>query len=166
MNEKTPLLLLAVLSFIYIVVLITSRNPLIIDDVYPTNSCDDLIKKADVIYVIPNFENNSISENKGWCTKIKSLNKTMGLHGIKHSYHEFAQEIDIENITLAVNAFETCFGEKPTLFRPPYNLITKQNEEKISRFNMTIYKKRFLVHPYCHCNPKSFMKPFNWLLFC
>jgi len=61
MNKKTPLFFFfAVLSFIYFIVLISSRNPLIIDDVYPENHCDDLIRKADILYVIPNFENNSI----------------------------------------------------------------------------------------------------------
>lgn len=133
---------------------------------YPTNTCDGLLEKADILYVIPYFENNSITNDKEWCAKIRSLNKSIGLHGIKHYYHEFDNDVNEEEITLALNSFETCFGEKPTLFRPPYNRINKENEEKISSFNMTIYKKKFIAHSYCHCNPKSFMKPLNWILFC
>jgi len=146
--------------------LISSRNPLIVDDVYQTNTCDGLLEKADVLYIIPNFENNSINNNEDWCAKIKSLNKTIGLHGIKHSYHEFEKEIHDEELVLAIKEFENCFEEKPTLFRPPYNRINEENEEKILKLNLTLYKKKFIAHPYCHCNPKSFMKPLNWILFC
>jgi len=160
------MLIPVIISLIYVIILISSRNPLIIDDLYPENSCNDLLEKADILYVIPNFENYSISNNKEWCAKIKSLNKTIGLHGIKHSYHEFNKKISNVELVSAINSFENCFEEKPSLFRPPYNKINKENEEIISKFNMTIYKKRFIVHPYCHCNPKSFMKPLNWILLC
>lgn len=166
MKHKLTKLILVAIGFAYVIMLISSRNPLIVDDVYPNNSCDNLLEKADIIYVVPTFENNSINNDKEWCTYIKSLNKTIGLHGIKHSYHEFDNNIDEEKIALAINSFKTCFEEEPLLFRPPYNIINKKNEEIISNFNMTIYKKKFIAHPYCHCNPKSFMKPLNWILFC
>ncbi|MEW5896616.1 MAG: polysaccharide deacetylase family protein [Nanoarchaeota archaeon] len=154
------------IGIIYTLSLISSRNPLIVDDVYPTNICDSLLEKADILYIIPCFENDSINNNKEWCAKIKSLNKTIGLHGVKHSYHEFNKEIDDEELASAITDFENCFEEKPTLFRPPYNKINKENEDKIKKLNMAIYKKKYIAHPYCHCNPKSFMKPLNWILFC
>lgn len=166
MKSKFAKLILVVISLIYVVMLISSRNPLIVDDVCPNNLCGSLLEKADILYVIPHFENNSINNNEEWCAKMRSLNKTIGLHGIKHSYHEFDKKINEEELSLAINSFETCFKEKPKLFRPPYNRINKENEGKISNFNMTIYKKRFIAHSYCHCNPKSFMKLLNWILFC
>ncbi|MBI4152277.1 DUF2334 domain-containing protein [Candidatus Woesearchaeota archaeon] len=166
MKSKLTKLIFVAIVVIYVVMLVDSRHPLIVDDVYPSSLCNNLLEKADILYIVPNFENNSISDNEEWCAKIRYLNKTIGLHGIRHSYHEFDKDINKEELTLAINSFENCFEEKPTLFRPPYNKINKDNEETISNFNMTIYKKKFIAHPYCHCNPKSFMKPLNWILFC
>ncbi len=143
-----------------------SRSPLIVDDIYPSNSCDGLLQKADILYVIPNLGGEDISNSKKWCNYIKSLNKTLGLHGITHSYHEFDYSLNQEEISLAIKMFEGCFGEKPSLFRPPYNRISKDNQKIVESLNMTVYKKRFWLHPYCHCNPHSFMKPLNWILFC
>lgn len=154
MKRKLTILIVIAIGLIYALIFISSRNPLIVDDVYPTNTCDSLLEKADILYVIPYLENNSITNDKEWCAKIISLNKSIGLHGIKHSYHEFDNDVNEKELALAINSFETCFSEKPTLFRPPYNRINKENEEKISSFNMTIYKKKFIAHPYCHCNPK------------
>ena len=166
MKNKLTKLIFVAIGVIYVVMLVDSRHPLIVDDVHPNNLCNNLLEKADILYIIPNLENNSISDNEEWCAKIKSLNKTIGLHGIRHSYHEFDEYIDEEELTLAINSFKTCFEEAPLLFRPPYNIINKETEKKISSFNITIYKKKFVVHPYCHCNPKSFMKPLNLILFC
>ena len=166
MKSKLTKLALVAFGFIYVVMLINSRNPLIVDDVHPNNPCDNLLEKADILYIIPHFENNSINDSKEWCANIRSLNKTTGLHGITHSYYEFNKNVSKEEISSAINAFEICFEEKPKSFRPPYNKMNKENEEKISDFNLTIYKKKFVTHPYCHCNPKSFMKPLNWILFC
>lgn len=165
MKRRHTILIIMAVGLIYTLILISSRNPLIVDDVHPKSSCDGLLEKADILYVIPNFENNSIN-NTEWCAKIKSLNKTIGLHGIKHVYHEFDQETNDEELELTIEQFEDCFDEKPTLFRPPYNKINEKNEEKILKLNLTIYKKKFIEHPYCHCNSKSFMKPLNFILFC
>ena len=163
---KRTILIVVAIGLVYAVMLMSSRNPLIVDDVYPASSCDSLLEKADILYVIPNLENNSIGGNKEWCAKMRHINKTIGLHGIRHTYHEFDTTINEEELLSAVNSFEDCFGEKPTLFRPPYNKINKENEEMVLSLNMTVYKKRFMTHPYCHCNPGSFMKPLNWILLC
>ena len=145
--------------------LILSRNPLIVDDIHPKSSCDNLLQKADVLYVIPNF-NTALSENSDWCAQIKAMNKTIGLHGITHQYHEFDTPISEKEIQFAIKEFTICFNEKPTLFRPPYNKISKENEALIAKYNLTLYKQSFSTQPYCHCNPKSLMKILNWILFC
>ncbi len=164
--KKVNKIVLLGFIIIYILILLLSRNPLIVDDVHPQNTCSTLLEKADILYVIPLQENSSIVYNHKWCKQIKSLNKTLGLHGIKHSYHEFGKPVSSEELTQATSAFEKCFDQKPVLFRPPYNLITQENKEKVELLNMTIYNKRFFEHPYCHCNPQSFMKVLNLILFC
>ena len=165
MKIVTKLIFLSLILF-YLLILLLSRNPLIVDDVHPQNTCSTLLEKADILYVILFQENSSIVDNPTWCTQIKSLNKTLGLHGIKHTYHEFGKPVSSEELTQATSAFEKCFDEKPTLFRPPYNLISQENREKVESLNMTVYNKRFFEHPYCHCNPHSFMKILNVILFC
>ncbi len=146
--------------------LTSSRNPFIVDDVHPDNSCDGLLEKADILYAVPYFKNNSIGGNEAWCAKIRFLNKTIGLHGIRHSYHEFDRNISMDELDMATDAFKDCFKQEPKLFRPPYNLINKENEEKIANLNMAIYKNSFIAHPYCHCNPAPLMRVMNWALFC
>lgn len=158
--------LIAIILAIYLVIFSLSRHPLIVDDAYPGNSCNSLLKKADIIYVIPLMEDHFLMNNPKWCSEIRSLNKTIGLHGIRHSYHEFNNEISKEGLLLAIQSFEQCFGYKPKLFRPPYNLISNVNHAIIDEYNITVYSASYITHPYCHCNPGSYMKPLNWILFC
>jgi len=143
----------------YLIILFSSRNPLILDDVYD-DTCIDKVSKADIVYVIP------FDFSDDFCDSMKGLNKTFGLHGITHDYHEFLGEIDEEDLLNSIEEFEDCFGYEPTIFRPPYNKISKENEELIENYNMTVYKKSYFLHPYCHCNPSGWMKPLNWFIFC
>ena len=65
-----------------------------LDDVNPTIPCEEeLIKKSDILWVIPLYENISINQYKEWCNNLLALNKTLGLHGIYHTYEEFNQKI-------------------------------------------------------------------------
>ena len=57
-----------------------------LDDVTPGIQCDDsLLKKSDVLWIIPDFNNTSVANDKSWCDYIISLNKTLGMHGVYHS---------------------------------------------------------------------------------
>ena len=61
-----------------------------VDDVSPSISCSDyILMKSQILWVIPNFNNKSIAEDIEWCNYILSLNKTLGLHGVYHSFNEF-----------------------------------------------------------------------------
>ncbi len=164
MNYKILIVVIAVAVFL--VMLLVSRDPLIVDDVHPGNFCDTLLQKADVLYVIPLQGNEPISNDEAWCAKIRSLNKTLGMHGVRHTYHEFNEEVSQEEISEGIQIFEACFKKKPSMFRPPYNLISKQNKEKVEALKISVYNKRFFEHPYCHCDPQGIMKPLNWILFC
>ena len=148
------------------VMLWSSRHPLIVDDVYPGNACPELLEKADILYIIPFKDNTSIAREMEWCSTVTSLNKTLGLHGIRHTYHEFAGKISDEALQEAILAFKNCFGSRPSLFRPPYNLISSENRERVEKLNMTMYATPFFLHPYCHCNPQSWMRLLNGMIGC
>ncbi len=163
--------LLFSLSFCVLVILLisliyTSRHPLIIDDITPINSCTHLIQKADILFVIPAYKNYSLTLYPHWCQEIKKLNKTIGLHGITHEYHEFNKNITHVQLEEAISLFANCVGYKPLIFRPPYNKISTENKLLIESYNMTIYKDNYLIRPYCHCEPKLWMKPLNWVIGC
>lgn len=144
----------------------TSRNPLIVDDVTPVSSCDNLIEKADLLFVILNYQNHPLDSYPEWCEKMRMLNKTTGMHGITHQYHEFDKPVEKEELEEAVTIFENCFGYKPVIFRPPYNKISPENKALIESFSITVYRDTFFLHPYCHCEPQGWMKLLNWMIGC
>lgn len=154
-------LVILIVSLIY-----TSRNPLIADDITPVSSCQALIERSDLLFVIPNYNNHSLDLYPRWCQEMRLLNKNVGIHGITHGYHEFEEKIDRISFEEAIHSFENCFGYKPTLFRPPYNKISVENKALVESFNLTVYKETFFLHPYCHCEPKGWMKILNRIIGC
>lgn len=61
-----------------------------LDDLNPNMPCDEgLIKKSDVLAVIPKYEGENISNNREWCNYIKNFNKSLIMHGVYHTYNEF-----------------------------------------------------------------------------
>ncbi len=144
---------------LYALILFMSRYPLVTDDVSETNRCLDLEEKSDVIFVIPPYGEDS-------CNGMALTDKMYGMHGITHSYHEFLEPVDEEVLNDAITDFEDCFGEKPKLFRPPYNRISEDNARIIEKHGMEIYKTTYILHPYCHCNPTSYMRILNALILC
>jgi len=91
---KKVLVILFVFAILLILVFsIRILSPKEIDDITPDFFCaEELLDNSDILFVIPIFNNKSISENPEWCEYILSLNKTLGLHGVYHEYREF--EID------------------------------------------------------------------------
>lgn len=68
-------------------------NEVHLDDVSPGIPCNpDLLEQAEVLYVIPRFDNVSILDHPGWCKMISSLIKTVAMHGVEHTYNEFLVE--------------------------------------------------------------------------
>lgn len=155
-----------ILVVFMMILIYVSRNPLIVDDITPVSSCHTLIEKSDVLYVIPNFEGHSLDKYPKWCKEMKALNKTFGLHGITHEYHEFDKKIDHAKLEEAIKIFEDCFGYKPAFFRPPYNKISVENKALLKSFNMTLYQGTYLLHPYCHCQPGGWMKILDLIIGC
>ncbi len=128
-------------------------SPREIDDVTPAFFCaEELLEEADILFVIPKFNNTSLSENPEWCEYILSLNKTLGLHGVYHTYREFLTDRNQTYLQEGINEFKACFGYEPEIFKPPQLKISKNNRELIKQNNMilkTIPNK--IIHKIYHC---------------
>lgn len=145
---------LIILIFILLTIFtLRITNPKEIDDIHPLNPCEqEYIEKSDVLWIIPRYLNTPISENKTWCNEILKLNKTLGMHGIYHSYHEFKYTVNETELKQAKQTFKECFGHEPTLFKPPYLKLSKQNKKLIKKYNMTprtTYHQT--IHKVYHC---------------
>ncbi len=148
-------ILWTILSLILLVFLIRIINPTEIDDVTPGIPCPELsIYNPDVLYIIPNFEGNLISENKGWCKYILSLNKTLYLHGLTHTYQEFLENnITQTQLEQGILEFKECFGYAPESFKPPQLKINSKNKNLIKENRLkrkTVLNQ--LTHKVYHCD--------------
>ena len=150
-------ILIAIISLIIILFIIRLVNPREIDDITPGIPCENekkYIEKSEYLWVIPNFQGNKISENSEWCKEILAMNKTLGLHGIKHTYREFKREnISQEELEEGIKIFEECFGYEPKHFKSPQLRINKENKKLIKENNL-IYRTKFsqFTHKFYHCD--------------
>lgn len=124
-----------------------------LDDVSPGIECEkNLLEKSDILWIIPNFDNKSISDNLEWCNRVKSYNKTLGLHGVYHTYNEFSYERYSNYLKLGIDDFEKCFGEKPTIFKAPQLELSSDNMKLIEGKGLVVYGKiNQLFHKVYHC---------------
>src|SRR3989344_1298319 len=155
MKKSIKIILICLGIMILVWFLIRLISPREIDDVSPEIPCEKkYLEKSDVLWIIPFYENYSISKNQNWCREILSLNKTLGMHGISHSYWEFKREnISQEELNFGIQEFEKCFGYKPKIFKPPYLRINKENRALIMENNLKL-KSKFNqdIHKVYHCN--------------
>jgi predicted deacetylase len=130
-------------------------NPTEIDDISPGINCPEIdIYNPDTLYVIPNYNNNPISQNEEWCIYNLSLNKNLGMHGITHNYREFLYpNISQEELNFGISEFEKCFGFKPEMFKPPQLKISYENKQLIKQNNLKLRTSfHQLTHKVYHCN--------------
>ena len=145
---------------VFVIRLISARH---LDDVTPEIPCDKkLLNKADILYVIPNFNNKSMGENKEWCNMILNLNKTLGLHGIYHTYKEFQIDRNISYLVEGELSFEKCFEFKPERFKPSQLSISKSNKEMIKQKYKLDVLPGVGFHKVYHCNDTGRLP--NWLI--
>lgn len=148
-------MLIPFLLVFFIIVLYTVRAfaDTEIDDISPEILCEnDYVMKSDVLWVVPMFNNRSIAEDLAWCESIISLNKTIGMHGIYHTYHELAIERDSEYFTRGKRAFEDCFGYPPKVFKPSHLVISSENAHLVNSQDMRVVAKfHQLTHRVYHC---------------
>lgn len=165
MKTFTKIFFIIVALLILTIFLIRITSPREIDDINPQINCEnEYIKKSEILWVIPKYKNISISENKTWCEEIKNLNKTLGIHGYLHTYQEFKlKNITQEGITESIKIFEDCFGEIPTMFKPPQLEISKNNKNLIKNNNLKIRNSfHQTIHKVYHCeNTGTFSNKFH-----
>jgi len=161
MKNKTKKIIKKTLGifFIFLLILLLVRifSPREIDDISPGIECKErYFREADVLWVIPEYQGIPISENKTWCEEILKTNKTLGLHGIRHPYKEFGEEISEEEILKAIKIFEECFNQTPKIFKAPQLEITKDNKKTLEKNRLEI-KGKFnqIIHRVYHCEDKN-----------
>lgn len=152
---------IVIFLLIFLIRLINSRE---LDDVTPGIECQkDLMDKADTLWVIPNYNNFSISENKTWCSYILGLNKSIGMHGVIHEFNEFGTDRNQEYLEKGINIFRDCFNFQPTMFKSPQLKITTNNKELIKENGMKLkYRINQITHKVYHCNDSDKIK--NWVI--
>jgi len=126
--------LLVLILLLVIVYCIRFFSPRQLDDVNPLIECSgELLDKSDVLMVIPMYKNVSIAENKAWCEWILSLNKSLGMHGVYHTYNEFSYSRDEEYINIGREEFKKCFGFYPSIFEAPQVALNRDNERLLKQ---------------------------------
>jgi predicted deacetylase len=150
---KTVLIIIAIsLICLFLIRLI---NPKEIDDVSPRINCPEIQEyNPSTLYVIPYYDNKPISNNTEWCNYILSLNKTLKLHGITHTYKEFLlSNISQEELNYGISEFEKCFNKTPEMFKPPQLKISTKNKQLVKNNNLILKNKLSqTTHKVYHCN--------------
>lgn len=131
-----------------------------IDDISPEIFCEErLLDWADVYYVIPKFENNSI--NKKWCSEISKREKELAMHGVYHSFEEFKVARDLKYLNEGIEIFESCFGFTPERFKPPQLAWTKENDWMKDEMKIDLIWNQ-VFHKVYHCGDTGFFP--NWVV--
>lgn len=155
----TPLLLIIIIFFSF-----RFFSHVELDDLHPSIQCDDeLIKRSDVLWVIPLFDNDSIALHPDWCEYLLSFNKTLGLHGVYHTYQEFNHPRNDSYLRVGLDAFKSCFNITPEKFKPPQVKYDSVNDDLLKRFNLSFYGEfNQITHKVYHCSDTGLFK--NWFV--
>lgn len=141
-------MLLALAVLIVLIWLIRAASPHEIDDMTPGIPCKiDIVEKSDILWVIPIYRNESIANNLAWCEYISSLGKQLQLHGVQHTFEEFSYPRTKEYLQQGVIAFEECFNQTPSKFKPPQLAYTNENDQILEEFNL---KRKGLFNQFFH----------------
>ena len=157
-SETKKRILYGVLLVFLIVLFLRAVLPRQIDDVHPLMGCEkEELERADVFYVVPMFDDFAINESREWCDYILSMNRTVHMHGIRHTYKEFSRDIDKEDFEYAIAVFEDCFGFKPRNFKAPQLSISSENKRLLRKFDLRLdsYFNQ-IFHKVYHCNDTGF----------
>ncbi len=154
------------LSLIILFFLIRLVLPRELDDLHPDIPCQEsLIKKSDILWVIPLYNNNSVANNAAWCESLKMYNKALQLHGVYHTYQEFDTERDQGYLEEGIQAFTQCFNLTPTEFKAPNLAYSSANNKALQQAKLERKGKlNQIFHKVYHCNDTGrFSNTFiNW----
>lgn len=159
-REISLLIFLIIISLTLNLLNTRITNPKEIDDVSPEIQCEQAyLEKSDILWVIPKYNNKSISENKEWCSYILSLNKTLGLHGVTHNFQEFSTDKNSEYLQEGITIFQECFNKTPKMFKPPQLAISKNNKELIKNNKLTLkLNLNQILHKVYHCDDTGYFQ--------
>lgn len=147
------LILLIVIELVFVLWIARFFSERQIDDVSPGIPCDkEIMEKADIFYVIPKFSDMSLTENMSWCNQILGMNKTLEMHGVYHTFNEFAVDRDKTYLDEGVDIFERCFGFKPERFKAPQLELSSGNKALVSKEMQIDTWWNQLTHKVYHCN--------------
>lgn len=156
LNKKITILVFIACICCFLIILFITRNlsSKELDDLHPDIPCStDLIEKSDVLWIIPKYNNHSIEKNPEFCNSIKYLNKTIGMHGVYHTFNEFSVLRDEKYMQQGITAFRKCLGFSPSLFKPPQLKYSSKNNILLKKFNLVKKEKtNQLLHKVYHCN--------------
>ena len=157
---------LGILVFLFLLALFLTRlsSPKQIDDVSPQMNCDTkYLEKSDMLWVVPRYDNIPISANQTWCKYILSLNKTLGLHGVYHTYNEFSTDRDALYLVNGMIEFENCFGYQPTMFKAPQLEISNNNKDLIDKAGLKLRSwLNQITSKVYHCDNSGYLP--NWFV--
>tara|TARA_Y100000034_G_C6733189_1_gene324950 strand:- start:79 stop:573 length:495 start_codon:yes stop_codon:yes gene_type:complete len=150
--KKTKIILTTILILILTLFFIRLFSERQLDDLTIGIECEEeLIKKSDVLYVIPSFNETNISEEKGWCSRILNFNKELAMHGVYHTYKEFGEKRNELYVSKGKEIFTECFGYEPTKFKPPNLGWTNENNWMKKDFEIDLRFNQ-IFHKTYHCN--------------
>lgn len=154
---KKAIIIFSVLVVLISMAIITieigrNLNYIQLDDLHPLINCEEkYIEKSDVLMIIPLWKNDSIVNYPEWCKKISESNKTLGMHGIYHTYDEFLGNISEEKFVFALGEFKKCFGKSPELFEPPQWDISSINRKMVEKYVPVTNNFQGIFHKVYHC---------------
>jgi hypothetical protein len=151
--------LLSLVLLLFFIRLFSERQ---LDDLSPGIGCDEeLIKKSDVLYVIPAFNGINISSNLEWCSYVLAFNKELAMHGVYHTYEEFDTYRNENYVDYGREVFKECFGVFPSRFKPPQIAWTEENDWMREKFEIDLEWNQFFHKTY-HCSDTGTFP--NWIV--
>lgn len=155
-----------VISSLFYIYVFRQFSEMQLDDVTPGIYCEkELLEKADVLMVIPIFNNISIAENKSWCESILELNKTLGMHGVHHNSEEFLSFRNESYVEEGAKEFKKCFGFYPELFEAPHLAFSSENVVIVEKLGLKTRGYFYTAtHKVYHCSDTGTFsnKIINW----
>jgi predicted deacetylase len=146
---KVIIVILVVFLFIWVIRIFSDRH---LDDISPGIECDiELIEKSDILFVIPKYSNQSISDNMSWCENVLEFDKELAMHGVYHTYEEFLEGRSKEYLNEGINIFEECFGFEPESFKAPQMELSRENKKIIRERIKIVGKINQIFHKTYHC---------------
>ncbi len=152
-------IILILISTLFFIRLFSERQ---LDDLTIGIECDkELIKKSDILYIVPSFNGINISGDEEWCSEILTFNKELAMHGVYHTYKEFETTRNEEYVFEGKEIFKKCFGYNPEKFKPPNLGWTGENNWMKKDFEIDLRLNQ-IFHKTYHCNDTGVFP--NWLI--